>query len=161
MTQIKNKKIVQKVNRVSIWVLWLAVFGTLPAAVLADEAWTSNVGNIVWEEDVNNTAIFLYKTPSTTEGKTRLFIRNLVPDTAGRRGTYSGYWTDDSKGELCEAYLTDPKGTETRRWGRMIITFEKAADGLWNFTASVGDCFDEPSRKITAKRETDEAIPAK
>ena len=151
MLETKNKLIAQNVKRASIWVLWLAVIAVFPAMALADEAWTSNVGDISWEDSVNNTAVFLYATPSVTNGKTRLFIRNLVPDTNGTRGTYTGYWTDDSNRELCEASLTDPKGTLTHRWGRLSIKFEKSPKGLWDFTAKVGDCFDEPSRIITAK----------
>ncbi len=154
MLETTKKQVMKKVNRVSVWFLWLAVFAAFPTIVLADESWTSNVGNIFWEKEVNNTVIFQYATPNVYKGKTRLFIRNLVPDTVGERGSYTGYWTDDSKGELCEASLTDPTGTKTKRWGRFSITFEKQ-DESWNWIGYTGDCFDEPSRKITAVVETD------
>ena len=163
MLETTKKQIMKKVNRVSMWVLWLAVFSAFPAIVLADESWTSNVGNIIWEKDVNNTAVFLYATPNVTKGKTRLFIRNLVPDTVGNRGSYTGYWTDDSQGELCEASLTDPIGTKTKRWGRFTITFERVVKKTpeaenyaeWNWIGFMGNCFDEPSRKITAVPATE------
>ncbi len=161
MSKIKNKQIMKKAAESTFLVLLLAVFSAIPAKVFADESWTSNIGNIIYEEDTNNTAIFLLATPGKIGEKTRLFIRNLVPDLLGTRTTYSGYWTDTSKGELCEASMTDPLGTTTKKWGRFKITFEKTAKPQkageftpWNWTGQTGDCFDEPTRKITAVADT-------
>ena len=151
MLETKNNLIGRITKFASISVLGMFLFSILSVSVLADEWWTSNVGVITWEDSVNNTAVFVYTTPNSDHEKTRMFIRNLVPDTTGTRGTYTGYWTDDSDRELCEASLIDPKGTVTHRWGRLTITFAKSPKGLWDFTAKVGNCFDEPSRAITAK----------
>ncbi len=160
MLETKNNQIIKTKAGATFLLLLLAVISAIPATVFADESWTSNVGNISYEDELNNTAIFLFASPAG--GKTRLFIHNLVPDLNGTRTNYSGYWTDTSKGELREASMTDPLGTTTKKWGRFKITFEKVAktqteEGFthWNWTGYTGDCFDEPSRKITAVAVTE------
>jgi hypothetical protein len=161
MLETKNNQIVNKITTAAFLVLLVAAFSAIPTKVFADESWTSNIGYIIYEDDTNNTAIFLFATPGKIGEKTRLFIHNLVPDLLGTRTTYSGYWTDTGKGELCEASMTDPLGTTTKKWGRFKITFEKAAKQQkageftpWNWTGYTGDCFDEPTRKITAVADT-------
>ncbi len=157
MLETTKKQIMKRVNRASILVLWLAVIAAFPAIVLADESWTSNVGDIIYEEDIGNTAVFLLAKPTYSTWKTRFFIFNLVPDVSGNRGTYTGYWTDNSKRGICEASLTDSMGTQTRSWGRFTITFEKPKGekksnefAPWNWTGYTGSCFGEPNQKITA-----------
>ena len=156
MLETTKKQIMKRVNRVSILVLWLSVIAAFPAIVLADEGWTSNIGDIIYEDNVANTAVFLLARPTY---KMRFFIFNLAPDVdAGRnRGTYKGYWTDSSKRGVCEASLTDSMGTATRSWGRFTITFEKPKGQKksneyvpWNWTGYTGSCFDEPNQEITA-----------
>ncbi|MDH3530445.1 MAG: hypothetical protein OEQ28_12850 [Acidobacteriota bacterium] len=79
--------------------------------------------------------------PALAEGKgkrdptTRLFISNLVPDVYGKgakRGSYHGYWIDDSKRKPCEAELISPVGNRSRSWGAVQIPYRIGAMGDGN-----------------------------
>lgn len=133
-----------------IWLLVITAF--LATTTLADEVWKSNVGEIIYEKDIGNTAVLSYATPGVQNSTTRLFINNLVPDVygGGQRGNYSGYWTDNSKRQVCEAAIVDPMGTRTNSWGRFEITFKKEGS-WWAWTGSTSNCFGQPIQTIFAK----------
>ena len=64
MLETKNNQNVKTITKTTFLLLFLAVISVLPATVFADESWTSNVGNISYEDDANNTAIFLFASPA-------------------------------------------------------------------------------------------------
>ena len=151
MLETKNNKIMKSVKQLSMWVLWLAVIAAFPAIALADEVWSSNVGEIFYEKDAGSTAIFQYPTPGKANSKRRLFINRYVLDGNGKRGTYFGYWTDDNNNIGCEASVTDELGNKTNAFGRLTIKFTNETNGFWDFEAAMGTCFGEKVPSIRAK----------
>jgi hypothetical protein len=147
---MNTNKFLQDIGRTSLCLLLLSAAFT--ATALADEVWKSNVGSIEYEKDIGTTAVFSYSTPGVANSKTRLFIDGLVVDVNGStnsRGSYSGYWIDDSPRQRCEASLVSPLGVGSRSWGRLEISFKKQGS-WWAWTAQLGDCFEQPTRKIDA-----------
>lgn len=127
----------------------VTVIATMAASAQADETWTSAVGIIEWETEVGGTAVFRFATPGTKNATTRIFVEGLVADVGGGRGSYSGYWTDDSNRKVCDAELIDPLGTRTRRWGRFEITFVRD-EFPSNWNGRYGDCFNNPTKTLNA-----------
>lgn len=105
--------------------LCLALAATLLAApALADEAWVSNYGPVIWETDIGDTAVFLLDESAQGRGRTRLLVPGLVLDMGGPRGAYSGVWIADAGETPCASEMIDPvAGTKTPHWGTFVITF--------------------------------------
>lgn len=134
--------------------IWLSLLiAALAAPTLADEVWTSDAGTIIYEKDIGSTAVFSYATPGVKNAETRLFIKGLTSDVYGAnrvRGSYTGYWIDNSGRQTCEAALISPMGVGSRSWGSFQITFRRSGS-WWAWTALLGDCFEKPSRRLTAR----------
>ncbi|NEP59567.1 MAG: hypothetical protein F6K31_21580 [Symploca sp. SIO2G7] len=84
--------------------------------VLADEVWTTEEYNVVYHEDRNNTAIWHYGQDGV------IFIDGLA-GVYTDRGSYSGYWVQDSSSMGCDTYREGADGKPTYHWGRFEITF--------------------------------------
>ena len=84
--------------------------------VLADEVWTTEEYDVVYFEDRNNTAIWHYGQDGV------IFIDGLAGKYTDR-GSYSGYWVQDSSSVRCDTYREGADGEPTYHWGRFEITF--------------------------------------
>ncbi len=147
---MNTNKLGQGVVQISLCLLFVSV--AFVTSALADEVWKSNVGEIIYEKDFGTTAVFRYSTPGVVNSKTRLFINGLVPDiygSANSRGSYKGYWVDDSSRRTCESSLVSPMGIGSRSWGRFEISFSKHGS-WWAWSGQLGSCFDQPTDKINA-----------
>lgn len=105
--------------------LFLALAASLTAApALADEAWTTNYGPMIWETDIGDTAVFLLDELAQGHGLTRFLVPGLVLDMNGPRGAYTGIWIADSGESPCAADMIDPvTGAKSPHWGTFQITF--------------------------------------
>ncbi|MDP5337041.1 MAG: hypothetical protein NWQ28_00505 [Nodularia sp. (in: cyanobacteria)] len=87
-----------------------------PQAALADEVWTTEEYNVVYQEDRNKTAVWSYGQDGV------IFIHGLA-GVYTNRGSYSGYWVQNSSSVRCDTYREGADGKPTYHWGRFEITF--------------------------------------
>ena len=83
---------------------------------LADEVWTTEEYDVVYQEDRNETAIWSF-------GENGLIFIDGLAGVYTDRGSYSGYWTQDSSSVRCDTYREGADGEPTYHWGRFEITF--------------------------------------
>ena len=103
---------------------------------LADEVWTTQEYDVVYEEDRGRTAIWSYG-----EGGT-LFIDGLA-GVYTDRGSYTGYWTQPTSSRRCDTFREDANGEPTYHWGRFEITFIDS-DFPSRWYANFGLCDGDP-----------------
>ena len=103
---------------------------------LADEAWTTQEYDVVYEEDRGNTAIWSYGNDGT------IFIDGLA-GVYSDRGSYSGYWVQKSSSLQCDTYREGADGKPTYYWGQFEITFIDP-DFPSRWYANIGLCDREP-----------------
>ena len=120
---------------------FLALF--LPAQkALADERWTTEEYDVVYEEDRNRTAIWSYGDNGGT-----IFIDGLAGVSQGRE-SYSGYWVQDSSSVRCDTYREGADGEPTYYWGRFEIDFlDPDFPSRWQ--AQLGLCDRAPTKPLT------------
>jgi hypothetical protein len=110
----------------------------LPTATLADEAWTTDFGDVTYIADKGDTAIW---EESNFDETRRLYF----PDLGGNfkdRSNHEGYWIQaDSEG--CGAVMTGPDGHSGESWGRLLLIFDKRAHPS-DWTLLTGSCFEAP-----------------
>lgn len=104
----------------AIAILTLSACTLLSAVVsqraLADEVWTTEQDDVVYQEDRNRTAVWSYGEEGT------IFIDGLAGVTTGR-GAYQGYWVQKESSLRCDTYREDAEGEPTYYWGRFEINF--------------------------------------
>lgn len=124
----------------------------LPAQkALADERWTTEEYDVVYEEDRNNTAIWSYGDNGGT-----IFIDGLAGVYEGRE-SYSGYWVQDSSSLRCDTYREGADGEPTYNWGRFEIAFlDPDFPSRWE--AQIGLCDRAPTIPLTGTPLTGNAI---
>lgn len=120
----------------------------LGTAAQADEVWTTEEYDVVYAEDRDRTAIWHYG-----EGISEhydddnvngvIFIDGLA-GVYTERGTYHGYWVQESSSRRCDTFREGADGTPTYHWGRFEITFADP-DFPSRWQASFGVC-DGPLR---------------
>jgi len=120
-----------------------ALAATLLAAApaLADEAWTSGYGPIIWEADIGETAVL--RLDETGSGSVIHFlVPGLARDVSGGRGTYQGLWIA-SQGEVpCLTDMVDPlTGAKSPYWGSFTLTFLRT-EYPSDWAGAFGNCFD-------------------
>jgi hypothetical protein len=123
----------------------LALVALAGAPALADEAWMSNLGPVIYEAEVGEYVVFLNYDGAIAH---RSFIRGLAGNY-DHRGNFTGYWTepDDatSSTPVCDVAIVDENGMATHHWGRLEINFlSPSFPSEWD--ARTGNCFDAPSR---------------
>lgn len=114
--------------------------------LVADEAWDSDMGLIVYEAEENGAALFSFVNvdayPATL----------VIPGLAGNynnRGVHDAYWVGTGAGE-CPAFLAAPGYEATTNWGRALISFDRPAFPT-SFTLTLGDCFGPLTYAIRAE----------
>ncbi|MEO0406277.1 MAG: hypothetical protein AAF289_02895 [Cyanobacteria bacterium P01_A01_bin.135] len=88
-----------------------------PVRVMADEVWTTDEYDVVYEEDRGRTAIWSYG-----DGLGTMFIDGLA-GVYSDRGSYRGYWVQESSSLRCDTYREGADGEPTYHWGQFELTF--------------------------------------
>ena len=132
----------------------LAFAGVSAASIaVADEVWSTEIGDVVYEIDLENgMAVLSY--PTDGEARGRAYLSGLAGVYTGRTG-YEGIWIEEqSEGELCDIAMVAPdSGESSMNWGRVRVVFVDP-DFPSTFVAMRGDCFDEPSEMLVARPVT-------
>ncbi|MEL7071257.1 MAG: hypothetical protein ABG776_04760 [Cyanobacteria bacterium J06555_13] len=84
----------------------------------ADEVWTTEEYDVVYQAERNETAIWTYG----EENEGTIFIDGLAGVYTGR-GEYTGYWTQETSSIRCDTYREGADGEPTYHWGRFEIAF--------------------------------------
>ena len=119
--------------------LALLTLGFIPQNAKADEVWSTEENDVIYKEDRNTTAVWTY-------GNGTIFIEGLggvVTD----RGSYHGYWVQESSSVRCDTYREGGDGEPSYHWGRFSITFLDS-DFPSRWQAKFGLCDREPRREI-------------
>ena len=98
--------------------LSLSLFAGLlgaPAAQ-ADETWSTEEYDVVYQEDRNQTAIWTYGEDGV------IFIDGLA-GVYTERGTYKGYWVQETSSRRCDTFREGADGEPTYHWGGIEIEF--------------------------------------
>ena len=106
-------------------------------AASADEKWTVQDEEVIYEADLDNgMAVLAHK-----EG--RMFIEELAGEYTGR-GSYDGIWISYDDHDNCEVAIVDPMtGDTTKNWGRVKLVFiDPDFPGRW--VAMGSECFETP-----------------
>ena len=104
---------------------------------LADEVWTTEEYNVVYEADRNRTAIWSYGDNGGT-----IFIDGLAGVYTGRE-SYSGYWVQNTSSLRCDTYREGADGEPNYYWGSFKVDFLDS-DFPSRWKAQIGLC-DQPS----------------
>ena len=99
----------------------LAALALSSAPALADAAWSSNLGPVVYDVDAGDYVVLMHFTPGSGAVR-RTFVQGLVGNL-GHRGSYTGYWIEADDGSsttpACDITILDAEGNATRHWGRV------------------------------------------
>jgi hypothetical protein len=117
---------------------------SLSGMALADETWTTEIGTVVYESDLENgQAVWSYPVEGS-EWRGKAFIVGFAGEYENRTG-YTGYWMEAGSANGmsgCEVQVRDPEtGGTSDVWGRIKIAFTD--DATW--VALRGECFEEPA----------------
>lgn len=107
--------------------------GTLVSQqALADEVWSTEEYDVIYQEDRNRTAIWTYGDIGT------IFIDGLA-GVYTDRGSYTGYWVQETSSLRCDTYREGADGEPTYHWGRFEISFIDS-DFPSRWQANIGLC---------------------
>lgn len=101
------------------WIfLTLALLTAMLASpkAIADEVWTTEEYDVIYQDERNRTAIWHY-------GDNGVIFIDALAGVYTDRGSYSGYWVQDSSSMRCDTYREGADGEPTYHWGRFDITF--------------------------------------
>jgi len=118
------------------------------APALADEVWSSDYGEVIYENDIEGQAILSMQLGG--EGRGLMYFPGLAGNYDDR-STHHGYWIMPGGGP-CEAELTGVDGFSGGDWGRVVISFDKAAFPT-SWTATFGQCFDDYSFSLRGETQ--------
>ncbi|ERN41754.1 hypothetical protein KR51_00016020 [Rubidibacter lacunae KORDI 51-2] len=108
--------------------------------VVADERWSTEEYDVVYQEDRNRTAIWTYGSVGT------IFIDGLA-GVYTDRGSYTGYWVQETSSLRCDTYREGADGKPTYHWGRFEIAFiDPDFPSRWQ--ANIGLCDREPTIRL-------------
>lgn len=122
-------------------------------AAQADEVWSSDIGEIIYETDLaNGMAVLSYPTDGEVRGLA--YIAGLAGQYEGRTG-YEGIWMEpETESGGCDVEIAAPEtGEISNNWGRVKVIFVDP-DYPSTFIALRGDCFDEPDAMLVARPVT-------
>lgn len=120
------------------------------APALADEVWSSEIGDIVYEADIDDYAVLSFEGDG---GGVRYnaFVEGLGMNYDDR-SRHDGYWTGPmgDGSTVCAVSIIDHTGQATNNWGRVEVIFvDRAFPSA--FIAQRGACFDEPRDALVAR----------
>jgi len=127
----------------------------LAAPALADEVWTSEFGDIIYERDTADYKAVLSVPAIALNGMTaanargQVMIYNLTNNVSDRYGIFEGYWT--APGEpTCDTALMPPGSKASWSWGRVQVIFDRP-EFPSGFTMLIGTCFWDPAYSLRAE----------
>lgn len=116
--------------------LGVLIGAIIPQRAFADEMWTTEEYDVIYQEDRNRTAIWSYGDDGI------VFIDGLA-GVYTDRGSYTGYWAQDSSSLRCDTFREGANGEPTYHWGRFEITFiDPDFPSRWH--AHIGICDQTP-----------------
>ena len=120
------------------------------APAVADEAWQTNMGPIIWEQTMGPDAVLrLYSGDDESQVDVRMIVPGLGDDMMGGRGTYTGLWVAYDGDVACSVEMVDPLGGKSAYWGTFTLTFLE--DGFpSDWAGAYGECLNPPSAPIQA-----------
>lgn len=101
-------------------ILTLLTIASVPEKALADERWSTEESDVVYQDERNRTAIWTYGEEDKVLGT--IFIDGLA-GVYKERGSYTGYWVQESSSLRCDTFREGADGKPTYHWGRFEITF--------------------------------------
>ena len=107
----------------------------LPLTLTADEVWTSEFGDVIYEREVNGMAVL---SMPLNEVRGLIYLPGLAGNYSNR-SIHSGFWISDEVGP-CPANLESPERLISSSWGRVEITFDGPAFPT-GWTMRLGSCF--------------------
>ncbi|NEP20411.1 MAG: hypothetical protein F6J97_26615 [Leptolyngbya sp. SIO4C1] len=117
--------------------LGLLTCAFVPQPALADEVWTTEEYDVIYQADRNSTAIWSY-------GNSGLVFIDGLGGVYTDRGSYSGYWVQETSSLRCDTYREGAEGKPTYHWGRFEVTFiDPDFPSRWH--AHIGLCDREPT----------------
>lgn len=125
----------------------------LIGAAQADEVWSTEIGDVIYEADLENgMAVLSYPTDGDVRGLA--YIAGLAGEYVGRTA-YEGVWMEPATAEgTCDVEIAAPQtGEISNNWGRVEIIFVDP-DFPGTFVAVRGDCFGEPDAMLVARPVT-------
>lgn len=125
----------------------VVAFGALPAA--ADEVWSTEIGDVVYERDLDNgMAVLSYPTTfDETTPRGFAYLNGMAGVYTGRL-SFDGIWIETGEGQQCPVAISNPEtGEPEYNWGRVELIFTKP-DFPGGFVARRGYCFEEPSENL-------------
>ncbi|MEO1101111.1 MAG: hypothetical protein AAFW65_04630 [Pseudomonadota bacterium] len=125
---------------------------TITATAAADEVWSTEIGDVVYEKDLpDGTAVLSYPLDST-EIRGFGYIDGLAGVYQGRT-SYSGVWVEPGSDEVmhCKYAIGNPEtGALEWNWGRIEMIFvDPDFPGSW--VIKRGTCFDELDQYLVGK----------
>lgn len=111
-------------------------FALTPA--MADETWLTDVGTLVWQDTMGETAVLEMNTDSGM--RLLAYVPGLGRDVMGGRGTYHGYWLANEGDEACDVMITAPDGEKSYYWGTFTMSFVRP-DFPSDWAGTSGTCF--------------------
>lgn len=132
----------------------LVLGAAVSGAAAADEVWSTEIGDVIYEIDLENgMAVLSYPTDDEAV-RGRAYLSGLAGVYTGRTG-YEGIWIEpQTEAELCDVSMVAPdSGEASSNWGRLRVVFVDP-DFPSTFVAMRGDCFDEPTEMLVARPVT-------
>ena len=141
----------------TVTTLGLAALLAYAGQVNADERWDTNVGQIIYAEEIGPTAVFAYG-PKDDPGV--IYVLGLAK-VYQNRGTYDGYWAKNKAKVECTTERPGIYGKMTRYWGRVQVKFiDKDFPSRWEATWSYCDG-EAQSVKINATPQVPQQVKGK
>ncbi len=103
--------------KTSSYFIFLAAL-TLSQSVSADEVWNSTYGKVVYEEDIDKTAVWRYNRKGISGV---IYIDDLAGISQGR-GAYQGYWVQPKSSVKCKT-MRKMRNKSSFYWGNFQIEF--------------------------------------
>ena len=129
------------------------VGAAMTGASHADEVWSTEIGDVIYETDLDNgMAVLSYPTDGDVRGLA--YVAGLAGQYEGRTA-YEGVWMEPpSDAGTCDIEIAAPEtGEISNNWGRVQVIFVDP-DSPGTFVALRGDCFDEPDAMLVARPVT-------
>ncbi|MEP1142378.1 MAG: hypothetical protein ABJH52_01560 [Henriciella sp.] len=124
--------------------------GAMTGLASADEVWSTEIGNVIYETDLDNgMAVLSYPTDGEVRGLA--YVAGLAGEYTGRTA-YDGVWMEPATEQgTCDVEIAAPETGETsNNWGRVRVIFVDP-DFPGSFVAIRGDCFDDPDAMLVAR----------
>lgn len=130
---------------------------TIAGTASADEVWTTDLGQYVYERDLpNGMAVLSFPADDTEDGpRGAAYVMGLAGVYEGR-GRYDGVWVMPAVDgmEACPVAIANPETGEPEWiWGRFNMMFvDPDFPGTW--VIEWATCFDEPTEILVGRPNT-------